>query len=204
MNAIPYDGPDDGLDDYADTQGELDDYTATQQLPGRPRRRLLTRSSAALFALLAGGIGFFAGVRIEKSHTAAGTSVAGNSSLPSSGGLSSVSSKRSGSAGPPAGLSGSSFAGAPGGSGTGTSGTVNSISGHTLYIESGSGDTIKVILSSATKISKELAVSRNLLRPGDTVLVTGISGADGSIAAATIADSGSSSSASSSASASTS
>jgi hypothetical protein len=77
-------------------------------------------------------------------------------------------------------------------------GTVSSVKGKTIYVTDTSGNTIKVNLSPATKISKAESVSRHAIRPGDTVIVSGVSGSGGATNAATITDSGNRSSGSSS------
>ncbi len=57
------------------------------------------------------------------------------------------------------------FAGAGGGAGA-TFGTVSSISGDSLYITEASGNTVKVTLSSATKVTKNVSVGKKAVRPG--------------------------------------
>src|SRR5512142_2731093 len=69
MNAIPYDRPEEEWDSYEDEQDAA--------LPGRPRRKLLTWWSAGLFALILCAVGFYAGVRIEKSQLSSSTSTTG-------------------------------------------------------------------------------------------------------------------------------
>jgi hypothetical protein len=164
MNTFAYDGPNDASADHD---------AAQQQLPGRPRRRLLTKGSATLLCLLLGGVGFLVGIDVERGQKSTSSSAAAPSS---------------------AGAPGRSAAprGAAGGTGSagGTAGTVSSVSGTKVDLKSASGDTVKVRLSSATKLSKNLTVSRGSLRPGDTIVVTGVSGSDGTIKAATITDSG--------------
>ena len=54
-----------------------------------------------------------------------------------------------------------------------TFGTVSSISGNSLYITEASGNTVKVTLSSATKVTKNVGVGKKAVRPGDTVVVAG-------------------------------
>jgi hypothetical protein len=74
MNAIPYDKPEEEWDSYQDgTEGNEQDFA----LPGRPRRQWFNRKSAALFAVLLGAIGFYAGVRVEKSQVSNSSSTTG-------------------------------------------------------------------------------------------------------------------------------
>ena len=77
-------------------------------------------------------------------------------------------------------------------------GTVASVKGKTIYVTDTSGNTVKVKLSSATKISKTESVSRHAIRPGDTVIVSGVPASGGATNAATITDSGNRSSGSTS------
>ena len=92
--------------------------------------------------------------------------------------------------------------GAGGGAGAGGAnasfGTVASVKGKTIYVTDTSGNTVKVNVSSATKISKTESVSRHAIRPGDTVIVSGVPGSGGNTNAATITDSGNRSSGSTS------
>jgi hypothetical protein len=49
---------------------------------------------------------------------------------------------------------------------------------------------VKVMLSSATNVTKSQAVSKSALRPGDTVVVQGVKGSSGSISATSVSDTG--------------
>ena len=74
MNAIPYDRPEEEWDSYEEGTEEVQDDFA---LPGRPRRQWFNRKSAALFAVVLGAIGFYAGVRVEKNQLSNSSSTAG-------------------------------------------------------------------------------------------------------------------------------
>ncbi|HEY5189199.1 MAG TPA: hypothetical protein VII87_09210 [Solirubrobacteraceae bacterium] len=166
-------------------------------LPRRPRRQLLNRRSAALLAVVTAAAGFYAGVRIEKGQ------VSGSSATASSGGSALTAGLRARLAGATAGSAtgsgasggfpGAALAGGAGAAGSGASfGTITTVNGPTLYVSTASGNTIKVTLSGATKITKSVGVKRASLRPGDTVIVRGITGSRGAVTAATVTDSGSS------------
>ena len=71
MNAIPYDRPEEEWDSYP--EGTEEEFG----LPGRPRRQWFNRKSAALFAVVLGAIGFYAGVRVEKSQVSSSSSSTG-------------------------------------------------------------------------------------------------------------------------------
>jgi hypothetical protein len=157
-----------------------EDWEALQddqaRLAPRPRREIFNRRSAALGALVACAIGFYAGVRVEKSQQPAAASAA------------------AGAAGSRSGFAG--LLGGGGGTGGGTAGsgssfgTVTSVRGATLYVSEVSGNTVKVVLSSATKITKTKTATRSAIRPGDSVVVSGVSGAGGRLTAASVTDSG--------------
>jgi hypothetical protein len=169
----------------------------SDRMPGRPRRRYLNRWSAALIALITCALGFYAGVRIEKgqvngsassSPTASAFAARARALAAGSGGGTGA----SGSAAARGGTGGPGGSGAPGGFGGGGAsfGTVSSVRGSSIYVTDGSGNTVKVKLSSATKISKSLPVSRKSLRPGDTVVIQGVKNSSGALVAASLTDSG--------------
>jgi hypothetical protein len=186
MNAISYQQGDETWQEPEDDLGD--------QLPGRPRRRLLTPVSAALLALVMAAIGFYIGIRVEK----------GQVSSSSSGGLASLASRFAGGEASRGSAGGRTSAGAasslpsfPGGGfpgGGAVSGTVANVNGKTIYVTETSGNTVKVKLSSATKLTKSESVSRSKINPGDRVVVSGVTGSRGAVSATSLTDSGSSSS----------
>ena len=206
MNAIPYDRPEEDWDSYEDEQGAA--------LPGRPRRKLLTWWSAGLFALILCAVGFYAGVRIEKNQLAssssatglsaftaagtgsgaragAGSGAAGRAGAGSAAGAGTGAGARAGAGGGGAGFRGL-FGGAGAAGGNATLGTVSNMSGDSLYVTETSGNTVKVTLSSATKVTKNVAVGKDAVRPGDLVVVAGAKGSDGTVSATTVNDTGAS------------
>jgi hypothetical protein len=179
MTAVDYQEPEEQWED--DEQETLD-------LPSRPRRQWFNRRSAALLAVVVGAIGFYAGIRIEKSQLS-GSSAVGGTGLPSfaaAGAGGRAPSAAGGRGGPPAGL-GQFAAG-----GNGSAGTVTSVSGHTIYVRDITGNTIAVKLSSATSITKSLKVSKAAVRPGDSVVVQGLRHGNGTFTASSLNDSGAS------------
>ena len=191
------------FDDYDDAY----DDTYENSLPQRPRASYLTPLTALLMALILGGVGFYVGIRVEKSKTttaAGGTSGfarafagIGTGGSTTTGGTSTTgSASRTGFPGAGAGGFASRFAaGGPGGAG-GTVGSISSVRGNTIYVTETSGNTVKVKLSSATKITKSESVSRKKLYPGEEVVVAGSTGAKGTVSATSVTDSGASSTAS--------
>jgi hypothetical protein len=166
------------------SEGAYEDFP--DALPPRPRMQLVTKWSVLLAILLACAIGFFVGVRIEKSKIPAASTASGTASR-----FAALAGGASGSKGALA----SGFASRFGGSfpGAGTSGSVTAIDGNTLYVKESSGNTVKVKLSSATAITKEAPVAKTKIFPGDEVTVVGASGSDGTVSATRLTDSGSNS-----------
>ena len=208
MNAIPYDRPEEEWDSYP--EGTEEEFG----LPGRPRRQWFNKKTAALFAVVLAAIGFYAGVRVEKDQLSNSSSTTGalgaagggaaalRAAAARGGGASGSGAAGSGATGASgsgaaarAGAGGSGFrapfggAGAAGGAGA-TLGTVSSISGDNLYITESTGNTVKVTLSSATKVTKNVTVGKKAVRPGDTVVIAGAKNSDGTVAATTLSDTG--------------
>ena len=192
------------VDRRAEPDG-IDDDGGEGRMPRRPRRRLLTPASALVLAAAACAIGFYVGVRVEKGHIASspttvgavggfaarGASAAGaTAGAPAAGGSAASGSAASGSpAGAPGSTGAAAFA-ARFGAGNATFGTVASVNGTTLTLTEASGDTVKVKLSSATKITKTESAKRSQIHPGDTITISGVTGKSGTVSAATVTDSG--------------
>jgi Domain of unknown function (DUF5666) len=175
MSAIPYDS-------QPQEWNAPDEETFDP--PRRRRRRFLNRRSAALAAAIACAAGFYAGVRVEKSQL--GSTATAAAASPAAAGAGTAGAAGTG-AGPRAG-----FAGALRGGANASVGTVASVNGKTIYLTDSSGNTVKVTLSSATKLTKSQGVSTASLRPGDTVVIQGLKSANGTIAATSVNDSGAS------------
>jgi hypothetical protein len=154
----------------------------TLALPDRPRRQWFNRRSAALLALITCAAGFYAGIRVEKGQLSSSSNGTRGLSLPSLG--TGTGSQTGAPAGFPAG-------GIPG-RGNSTTGTISSVAGNSIYITDVSGNTVKVTLSSATKISKSVKVAKHALRPGDSVTVEGLKNSKGTVSATSVNDSGAS------------
>lgn len=208
--------------------GVIDPLDDARQLPGRPRRQLLSRRTAAVGAVLMCAIGFLLGVRVEKGHaTGGGATASATASATGSASRSVTGGPPSGVGGAPSGTSARSSTARSGTSSSSTSrstgapssftppgsgasglaalssssgaasGTITGIDGDTLYLSTTSGNSIAVHLTSVTKLTKTLGVTRNAIRPGDTVTVAGVSGRNNAITAASVTDSGAGSSTSS-------
>ena len=181
-SAIQYE--DDREEQWDDTDEE------TPALPGRPRRQLFNRWTAALLALITGAIGFYVGIRVEKNQVSSSSTTGRGFTLPAAlaGSGARSSGSRAGVAGGGAGFpAGGAFGGA-----NASIGTISSVNGNTIYITDESGNTVKVTLSSATKITKSLGVSKHSLRPGDSVVIRGLKNGSGKVSATSVSDSGAS------------
>jgi hypothetical protein len=164
----------------------LDD---SDELPPRPRRRLLGAGGSpialALLAVLLVACGFIGGVLVEKGQGGSSTASA------SSGAASLLSRFRALRAGAGAGASaGSAHTGGPSPAIAGfarpTAGTVAYLAGHTLYVTTAEGNTVKVTTSPRTSVTKTVKSSVKRIHPGETVTVTGATGANGAIGAEAI------------------
>ncbi len=177
---------------------------AEAPLPRRARRQFFNRRTAALGALVTCAAGFYAGIRVEKTQLSSSSSTltGGGSSARAAalaarfGGGGASGSGTSGAAGSGASGAGASSAGGPaaggfaGGGANASFGTVAGVKGRTILLTDTSGNTVKVKVTSSTKITKNQSVSRHAIRPGDTIIVTGGSGSGATTTAATITDSG--------------
>jgi Domain of unknown function (DUF5666) len=178
MSAIPHDNPDQALDSL----GQRPQTTGPDALvsPGGRRRRFFNRKTAALGVVVACAAGFLAGIEIEKSQVS-GTASAATVPAGNAGSAATGSGAR-----PGFGLGG----GGAGGGGGASFGTVSSVDGNTIYLTEASGNTVKVTLSSATKITKSQSTSKSSLHPGDALVVQGATGKNGTLTATSVSDSG--------------
>jgi hypothetical protein len=177
MSAVPYDSHE---HDWETTDQEA------SMTPGRPRRRFLHRRSAALAAVITCAAGFYAGIRVEKGQLASTASAATTSATGATAGA------RTGAAAGGTGAAGG-FAGrfgGVGGGGNASLGTIASVNGKTIYLTDTTGNTVKVTLSSSTKLTKNLGVSNSALHPGDSVVIQGVKNSSGTLVATSVSDSG--------------
>jgi hypothetical protein len=165
-----------------------------EELPRRPRRRLLAPVPIALLILLLTACGFIGGVLVEKGQ---GSSSSSSSGTGSAGLASRFAALRRGSSGA-AGANGGASVGAAGGgglfgsgssasaSGGVTTGQVAFVRGGTLYVTTTEGNTVKVTTSKASTVTKTVKAAVGSIHPGETVLVTGTPGTSGAISAESI------------------
>jgi hypothetical protein len=169
------------------------DWDTTEQepsmTPGRPRRRFFNRRSAALAAVITCAAGFYAGIRVEKGQLASTASAATTSATGAAAG--SGPGAPAGGAGAAGGFAGRFGGGGfGGGAGNASLGTIASVNGKTIYLTDTTGNTVKVTLSSATKLTKSLGVSKSALHPGDSVVIQGVKNSGGTLVATSVSDSG--------------
>jgi hypothetical protein len=164
-----------------------------EELPPRPRRRLLGTGANPIFLALLGVLaiacGFIGGVLVEKGQTPSGSAAGATAGL--AGRLAALRGGTSGTTARPGGAGAAgAFFGAGGGAGAGagrpTSGTVAYLAGDTLYVTNAEGSTVKVKTSAATSVTKNVKASVTGIHPGETVTVTGAAAADGTVNAESI------------------
>jgi hypothetical protein len=180
---------------YEPVEEEWLEDSSEGELPRRPRRRLLgvggNPIALALTGVLLVACGFIGGVLVEKDQSS--SSSAGGDAL----GLASRFAALHGAAGTGAsssaglgrgasgGAGASQFGGGGGGAGA-TIGQVAYVSGHTLYVTTSEGNTVKVTTSAVSTVSKTVKSDAKGIHPGETVIVTGSPGANGSVSAESI------------------
>jgi hypothetical protein len=167
---------------------EQDWFDEPEELPRRPRRRLLTPVPIALAAVLLIACGFIGGVLVEKGQTSTSTSASAASGIASR--FAALRGTRTGGESPGGGAAASGSGGATGGSGGSaggaTTGQVAFIQGSTLYVTNTQGNTIKVNTSSGSTVTKTASSNVKSIHPGETVVIVGATGADGSVSAESI------------------
>jgi hypothetical protein len=179
--------------------GELDDayYPELDELPPRPRRKLLTPVTVGLLVVLFAAGGFIGGVEVQKGQDNGSGGGTGASSFLGSlasrlGSASAGATSSSGAAG--GGLRSLFGGGGAGAFGGATAGTVSSIDGSTLYVTELTGNTVAVKTTPQTKVTKSESVGARAIHPGDSIVVRGIAGAKGTFTASAVTDSGNSAS----------
>lgn len=185
------------IDTLVDERSDDREPADSERLAPRPRRRWLTPASAALLAAVTCAVGFYVGVRVEKSAAGSPQALRSAAAGPAAragaggGGFAAAASGRGSSfAARLRGAGRAGGAGGPGGPGGASAGTIASVDGRTLVVDETSGDAVKVRLTAATKITKTESAGRDRLHPGDTVVVSGVSGRNGTISAASLTDAG--------------
>lgn len=157
------------------------------------RRRKLPIATLVLGLAAAGGLGFFAGVRVEKAQVTPTASGSGTPASSLAAAFANAANRGAGGA-PPSGTPGAganpsanSTAGpAATGGAANIIGTVTVVQGGTLYVTETNGDTVKVTTSDGTTVTKTVTGAVKDLTPGESVVVRGVESADGVYAAQSV------------------
>jgi hypothetical protein len=179
---------------YEPIEDEQDDWTEEpEELPRRPRRRLLTPVPLALLAVLLIACGFIGGVLVQKGQggtasASAGASAGFASRLAALRGAARGAGATGGaaSAGGSAARAGAGAFAGLGGSGGVTTGEVAYVRGNTLYVTDSQGNTVKVDAGAGSKVTKTVSTKAKDIHPGATVVVLGSKANNGSISATSI------------------
>ncbi|GAC1317712.1 MAG: hypothetical protein NVSMB16_14160 [Acidimicrobiales bacterium] len=143
-------------------------------MPSRPMRTRLGRLTLALAVLVVGAGAYYLGVVTEK-H-----------SLPATTTATSTRAARTGAA-----AATGAPAGGPGGGGAGvTIGAVKLVDGANIYLTDQTGNVVKVATTPDSQITVTSAGTAREVKPGDTVIVSGPTGDDGTITAIAVRDQG--------------
>jgi hypothetical protein len=175
---------------YEPTEEEDEWLDEPDELPPRPRRRLLTPIPLALLGVLLIAGGFIAGVQVQKGEeTPSGSSGGAGASLASRfaglrGGGTSSTGASSGKT--PAGGAAGGFPGTGAGGARPTTGTVAYLAGNTLYVTNPEGNTVKVNTSAGTSVTTTVKTKVTGIHPGETVTVIGATGSSGAVSAESI------------------
>jgi hypothetical protein len=179
-DAPPY--PADGIDDPDDDL----------QLPAHRRRvGLLTM---ALILVLVGGLGAYSGIWYQKNHghSSSGSTASVVAALASRFGAGRGTGAGTGAAagGRATGAAGG-FGGFGGGAGGATTGTVKLVDGNTIYLSQTDGSIVKVTTTpTGTTVTKTVSSSVSAIQPGETLVVQGSTGSDGTVTATRVTDAG--------------
>jgi hypothetical protein len=183
-------------DDYEPLAEENEDDwpEEPEQLPPRPRRRLLAAGVSpipvALIGVLLIACGFIAGVLVEKGQTSSsggGAATGAASRFAALRGAGAGASTTSGAGGGGTGGVAGRLGGLGGaGASSATIGEVSFIAGPTLYVTSAEGNTVKVVTSPASSITKTVKSDVHSIHPGETVVVRGAKGSGGAVSAESV------------------
>jgi hypothetical protein len=159
----------------------------------RRRRSRVNIATAGLAVIVLAAGAFYAGVSVEKSHAKSSTS----------GTLAAAFSRFAGARGGAGGTRGTGATGATG-TGTGTAaggaagaagagvtvGQVKLVDGKNVYVTDTAGGITKIVTNASSTITVSQAGTVSDVKPGDTVIVRGAAGKDGTVTATSLTDSG--------------
>ncbi|GAC1476921.1 MAG: hypothetical protein NVS1B12_11280 [Acidimicrobiales bacterium] len=145
------------------------------ELPTRPVRQKVGRLTLGLLVIAFAAGAFYAGVVTEK-HSLGSTATAARTRAATRGASATPAATPGGAGG--------------GGAGGATVGQVKLIDGSNIYVTDSTGNVVKVATTSASQITVTSSGTVKDVKPGDTVIVTGPTGSDGTVSATAVRDSG--------------
>lgn len=148
-----------------------------EPLPVRPRRKLVTRATVGLAAVVLVALGFTGGVLVQQDRGGT-TSAAGPGAMGAMG--------AAGGRSAAGGASGTAAAGTASSGTTSTSGEVANVKGGTVYVTTTDGSTVRVVAATGASVQRTSKASMTGVHPGDTVTVSGTKQSDGTISATSV------------------
>ena len=162
------------MSEHTTTAMPLDDrYEFEDEIPPRPRRRLVTPLTGALAAVAVAGLGFIGGGGGQKQQGGSSTASAATGTRAGFG-------ARPGGFGGAAGGAGNSGGAAP------TVGAVSSTHGSVLYVKDSSGAVVRVKTNASSKVTRTATSGASHVHPGDSVVVQGTTAKNGTITASRV------------------
>ena len=153
-------------EEWVESESASDDWgDDEEELPPRPRNRLLAPLPVFLIAVSIAAVGFLGGVLIQK-----GSEDSSAGGFPGGGDLPAFAAQGGGGEG----AAGGGLPGGPGGaSDAAVTGTVSSVNGRTIYVEDAEGNTVAVKAGDGSTITRDANTGVKKIRPGDSVVVQG-------------------------------
>jgi hypothetical protein len=173
--------------DLPDDAWDAEDPPLTEDLRRGGRSAWLAPLPLGLMAVLLLGVGFVAGVQVQKGQgddgAAAGFARGGSGGPP---GMAAMAGGQRGGGGAGDVATGGATAGAAG-SGAGTTvGEVANVKGSRLYVTTSDGATVEVRVGAQADVQRLSHSSARGVHPGDSVIVQGTSRSDGSVSATAV------------------
>ena len=160
---------------WIDSESQDDgwDESEEDELPPRPRGRLLRPLPLFLIAVAIAAAGFLGGVLAQKGSegSSAAAFPGGGGALPSFAGK-----EGPGAETTAGGAEGATSGGLPtfgGASNAAASGTVTSVEGHTIYVKEADGTVVAVKIGDGATVTRNSEVAAKKIHPGDSVTVEG-------------------------------
>lgn len=158
----------------------FDDDRPEDEPPSRSRRRKVPPLAIGLSAVVIAGLGFIGGVQVQKRSGGDATDgmPAGLAAMMQGGGP--------GGGGPDAARGGSGGGGTGSAGSSSTTGEVANVKGSKLYVTTADGSTVEVSVGKSATVQRVASAAADEIRPGDTVIVTGTTGGDGTVKASAV------------------